>query len=313
MKLFSKIFLVVGVLSWAFGVTSAATWDLRNWMDNLNDEIPFGYGVSQKITVDQITPDKIIIKSPVIQDEFNVKIKKYTVMFSQYPLSQILEDPNLLDQSKEKTFDFTTVGTEITMELKTTEDVINPSTVYYLSVIPKDQNGILWEISNEIWFKLATQTSGEGNAPTASSTHTAPGANMSLANVTHTITQNKATLRWTSVDGSSMVDIFLWNPTSEVFERLSSVNMSDEKYEFTLRRNGEYVINFMPNNDGTEYRYTFVVNGVTPTSTSAGNTTSSTTPTIGKIPATWPKENILIVLAIAFVLYIWYRKLKAKH
>lgn len=112
-------------------------------MDNLNDEIPFGYGVSQKITVDQITPDKIIIKSPVIQDEFNVKIKKYTVMFSQYPLSQILEDPNLLDQSKEKTFDFTTVGTEITMELKTTEDVINPSTVYYLSVIPKDQNGIL--------------------------------------------------------------------------------------------------------------------------------------------------------------------------
>jgi len=71
---------------------------------------------------------------------------------------------------------------------------------------------------------------------------------MSLANITHTITNNKATLRRTAVDGSDKIDIFLWNPTSETFERLSSVNMSDEAYTFTLTRNGEYVINFMPNN-----------------------------------------------------------------
>jgi len=37
-----------------FGITSAATGDLRDWMDNLNGEIPFGYTISQKITVDQI-------------------------------------------------------------------------------------------------------------------------------------------------------------------------------------------------------------------------------------------------------------------
>jgi len=41
-------------------------------------------------------------------------------MFSQYPLSQILENTLLLDQSKEKTFEFTTVGTDITMELTVT-------------------------------------------------------------------------------------------------------------------------------------------------------------------------------------------------
>ena len=78
-------------------------------MDNLNGDIPFGYANSQKITVDQISTDKIVIKSPVIQDELGSKIKKYTVMFSQYPLSQILENTDLLDQSKEKTFEFTTV------------------------------------------------------------------------------------------------------------------------------------------------------------------------------------------------------------
>jgi hypothetical protein len=90
------------------------------------------------------------------------------------------------------------------------------------------------------------------------SLHTAPGADMSLAHISNTITSNKATLRWTSVDGSNKVDIFLWNPTSEVFERLASVNMADESYTFTLTRNGEYIINFVPNNGGTEYRYTFV-------------------------------------------------------
>jgi hypothetical protein len=168
-------------------------------------------------------------------------------MFSQYPLSQILEDTTLLDQSKEKTFDFTTVGTNVTMELTSTGDNITPSTVYYVSIIPKDQNGILGEISNELRFKLATQTYGEGTT-TGSTVHTAAGANMSLANITHTITSNRVSLRRTAVDGSDKVDIFLWNPTSEVFERLASVNMSDEKYDFTLTRNGEYIVNFMPNN-----------------------------------------------------------------
>jgi len=133
---------VLGVL--LFGITSAADGDLRSRMDNLNDEIPFGYAISQKISVNQIAADKIIINSPVIEDELGNQIKKYTVMYSQYPLSQILDNVALLDQSKEKTFNFTTLAaTGLTIELKAVEDGINPSVVYYISVIPKDQNGIL--------------------------------------------------------------------------------------------------------------------------------------------------------------------------
>jgi len=119
MKKLLSIF-VLGLL--LFGITTAATGDLRDWMDNLNSEIPFGYAVSQKITVDQIDINGLTIKSPVIQDELGNKIKKYTVMFSQYPLSQILETTSLLDQSKEKTFDFTTVDTNVTMQLTSTGD-----------------------------------------------------------------------------------------------------------------------------------------------------------------------------------------------
>jgi hypothetical protein len=71
---------------------------------------------------------------------------------------------------------------------------------------------------------------------------------MSLANITHTITNNNATLRWTAIDGSDKIDIFAYNPTSGIFERLASVNMSDESYTFALTRNGEYIITFVPNN-----------------------------------------------------------------
>ena len=132
---------------------------------------------------------------------------------------------------------------------------------------------------------------------------------MTLANVTHTITSNKATLRWTSVPGSNQIDIFLWNPTSQAFERLSTVNMSDESYTFALTRNGEYIVNFVPNNGGTEFRYTFVANGVTATSSI---TNTNGTPIIGVVPKTGPKENMLVVFAIAFVLYFVYRRLKVK-
>jgi len=51
------------------GITKAASGDLRSRMDNLNSETPFGYGVSQKISIGQIAADKIVINSPVIQDE----------------------------------------------------------------------------------------------------------------------------------------------------------------------------------------------------------------------------------------------------
>ena len=296
---------VVGLL--LLGLVSATESDLRSLIDTLNDDISFGYTLSQKVSVEEISVNKIVIKSPVIQDELGNVIKKYTVIFSQYPLSEMMDSISLIDEAREKTFEFTTVGADVLMDFTTTTDGISPSSVYYLSVIPKDEHNIFWELSNEIRFKLATQTYGDW-VHTDNSAHTAAGANMSLANITHTITNNNATLRWTAIDGSDKIDIFAYNPTSGIFERLASVNMSDESYTFALTRNGEYIINFVPNNGWTEYRYTFIANGITSTST-----TPTTTPIIWVIPATGPKENILIVLAIAIVLYIVYRKVRAKH
>lgn len=106
-SLFSKISILVLLF---VGVTTAASGDLWNWMDNLSDNIPFGYTLTQKVSVTQISPSKVTLTSPAIQDELGNKIKKYTVMYSIYPLAQILQTPTLLDQSKEKTFDFPVVN-----------------------------------------------------------------------------------------------------------------------------------------------------------------------------------------------------------
>lgn len=128
---------------------------------------------------------------------------------------------------------------------------------------------------------------------------------MNLANVTHVVAGNKITLRWTAINGSDSVDIFLWNPTTEVFTKLATVDMDDERYEFTGTRNGEYIINFMPNNGGREKRYTFTVAGI------AG------TPTVVKpiktVPHVGPAENIVVALFIAFVLYLLYRRNTLKN
>ena len=64
----------------------------------------------------------------------------------------------------------------------------------------------------------------------------------------------------------------------------------------------------MPNNWGTEFRYTFVANGVVATP----GITPTTPPIIGKIPKTGPKENILVTFGIALVLYLVFRRVKSK-
>lgn len=304
MKIFSSLpkILLIGALF--VGVTTAASGDLRSWMDNLSDTISFWYAATQKISVSQITASKVVISTPKIQDDIGNDIKTYTVMYSQSPLSAILENTALLDQSKEKTFTFTTVTGTVFLELNATADTIDPSKAYYISVIPKDQAGILWEISNEIRFKMANQSTGEGTY-TGGLTHAAAGADMNLANVTHVVAGNQVTLRWTAINGSDKVDIFLRNPTSEVFTKLATVNMSDERYVFTATRNGEFIINFMPNNGGREKRYTFTIAGVT-----------GTTPTVKpivKVPHVGPAENIVVALFIAFVLYLLYRRNTLKN
>lgn len=309
-KSISKLLLVwlilFGVLIFfSYAKAQTSTGDLRTWMDTLTDEIPFGYNKDQEISVSSISATGLTINSPVIVDELWAKISKYTLMFSEYPLSEILDNAALLDQSKEKTFEFTSPWTTVNMRLDVATDWLVASKLYYVSIIPKNANWILWEISNEIRFKLSDQSYGEW-ANTWTNLHSSAWADMNLANVSHTVSSNKVTLRWTAVDWSDNVDIFLRDPTWERFNKLWTVAMTAERYEFTINRNWEFIVNFMPDNDGAEKRYTFTVTWL--------RTTTTTTRTwITTVPKVWPAENIAVAIFVTFFLYVLYRRSYRKH
>jgi len=59
---------------------------------------------------------------------------------------------------------------------------------------------------------------------------------MDLAHVSHTTDGKNITLTWTAVDGET-VDIFVLNPDEEIYEKLDTVKMSDEKYTYPMRWN----------------------------------------------------------------------------
>ena len=232
-------------------------------------------------------------------------------MYSEYPLTDILEKTDLLNQTKEKAYELTGTTNPFTMELGTIDN-LDPMKTYYLFVIPKDSNGTLGEVSNELRFKLASKTYGDGGsntgtASTATTTavHNAAGADMSLANITHTTNGNTITLKWTNVDGSNTVDIAVLDSTNNTFNRIATVNMKDESYTFVANRNGEFVFQFSPDNGGKQVNYTATING-------AAVKTPTNNVQIQKVPRTGPAENTVAIILIFIVFYFGYKKLYRK-
>ncbi len=299
-------------LLWAFsliwiGVNAQGLGDL---IDSLGSEISFWYTASEKITVKEITNEKIIIESPVIKTQSSTNISKYTLMYSEYSLTEILESTNLLNQTKEKSIEFTGATTTFTIELGTADN-IDITKKYYLFVIPKDGSGNLWEVSNEIWFNILEKTYGDAgsNGTTMTATHNAAGADMSLANITPEINGNTITLKWIAINWSTTIDLAVMTPGSSTFNRIATVNMNDERYSYVANRNGTYIFQFSPDNGGKSVNHSVQINSIV---TSDGGTNQPQTPGITKVPKTGPKENILVITIAAFLWYLIYRKLYRK-
>jgi hypothetical protein len=124
---------------------------------------------------------------------------------------------------------------------------------------------------------------------------------LALANITHTITGNVITLKWTAIDGVDNMDIFVFDPKEESWIRLGEVKMSAEQYAYTMARDGEHIFNFKPLNGGKEFRYNV-------------NATRSEeeTPEIQPVQV-GPAENIMLLLLLSGLAYIGYRRYTAKR
>ena len=121
---------------------------------------------------------------------------------------------------------------------------------------------------------------------------------MEYANVRHTSDGKNITLTWTAVDGWGDVDIAIFNPNDEVFEKIATVKMSDERYVYPMRWNG--VQNFILTNECWQAKY------------KADEWIKEWEPEKIVTPATGPAENIMYIAIAAIILYgayaIFFRK-----
>ncbi|HRX63664.1 MAG TPA: hypothetical protein P5060_01015 [Candidatus Absconditabacterales bacterium] len=303
-KLFS---FILGAL-FAISLFSVSFGDsVLDYLDDLGGTVLFGYSSTEQISVDSIDSSSITIESPVLEDEFEDIISDYTLMYEEYPLIDVLDDPSLLDYSREKNFsNLDLVGeNNFTMELDTGDD-IDDETIYYVVAVPKDDAGSLGEISNEICFRLYDSLYGEGDeCEDAGEVGHAAGADMNLANVSHTINGDSVTLRWIAVNGSDEIDIFLRNEDQGTFSKLATVDMDDESYSFTISENGEHIVKFIPNNGGVEKNYTFNAMGI-------GDGEPEPTPTTVTPVVVGPKENIILIVIGTILVYLLYRLSRRK-
>lgn len=300
------LILIIGLFSIA--VNAQWLWDL---IDSLWSEISFWYTTTEKITIKEITDEKAVIQSPLIKNQNNENISNYTLMYSEFPLTEILENTSLLNETKEKTITLTWSENPFYVELWIS-DWLNPITKYYLFIIPKDSTGNLWEVSNEIWFNISSKTywdAWSSETYTLEETHDAAWADMTLANISHEINWNTITLKRIAVNWSETIDLSVMTPGSSSFNRVATVNMNQERYAFTSNRNWEYIFKFTPDNNWKEINYSLQMNT---TIIGWNNNNWGWWTVIPVVPKTWPKENAIVIIIAAFLGYLIYRKLYRK-
>lgn len=299
------------------GMVFAASGDLQSLIWNITDSVLFWYDDNNQITVKEVTSSKVVIETPILKDELWSVITKYYLTYGPYSLDELLNNSRadeLMNQFNDKLVTTSLTDWKLTIELTATWDNLDPSKKNYLVIIPKDQYDMPGSMSNEVRFQLSNQTKWNTSDPVSTTTVVAANdtgvhasaTDMTLANITHIQKGNKITLKWTAVEWSEQVDIFNYNPTTKVYEKLTTVNMDTEEYTYTINRNWEHQVKFLPT-DGKEKVYMFTVTGLTETTTPTTPTTEPT-PEIKKVPKVGPKENVMVAILLSSALYLLYRR-----
>ncbi len=286
----------------------------------------FGYGDENKVEVKNIEEDAITFVSPVLKNEEEEIITNYDVLFGAHPLEDILEDSSLTDSLKTKKVSAEKNTERFSFSLNVEEDSLDTEAIYYVYVLPKDVADMPWTVSREFCFNLKYKISDLGKECVAkvkeakeqeAAIHNAPGADIELANVTHTVDGETITLTWTAIDGSNTLEFFLLNEDETDSddtqrERLGKANMMDQKFVFSYDGEHSTSVLIKPDNGGREKVYT--LNFTPPVEkeepTKKPEPKKKPKPEIPVVPKTWTKENMLIILIIAILGFVLYKAMR---
>lgn len=273
--------------------------------------------------------NEITITSPIISDDLMYEIPEYRIFVSPYRIDQIKSNDPSVDTSKIIMKRFKREGNPSEMTFKIgASDWLDGDTAYYAFVSPLNEYDDLWTPSKEVCFHMnmrmcmmdtecdtfdalvnPTPIEPEIAEPeenteenTEEETHGAASdcVSMKLANVTHVTNGKTITLKWTDVgEGDVDIAVFVpdeWDPSNWSYKRIGTAKMSDEKFDYTMKWDGEH--NFILRNACGEVRYKADAKMWEPEKIVT--------------PATGPAENVLYIAIAAIVLYgaytIFFRK-----
>ena len=287
----------------------------------------FGYDSINRVFVDSIDTAKITLRSPIIRDIGGEYVIDYKTTYSTYLIEDLVlmstQELSTVMKAKDTRFGGGKDYVEITLGVS---DGLTADETYYLLVTPLDMYDVPGTTSPQICFNLEQQSYAVGDEclnfkkehqvadPTPTSTpteHSAAGADMSLANVTHTINGNTITLRWTRLVGSDKVDIFVWDMSAERYIRAVTARMSDERYDYSMKWDGEHIFRFVPL-EGAGREIVYNVNAMR-TSEKEPDKEPEKKPDPIVPPATGPVENVLVVLILSGVGYVLYKRYLQRH
>lgn len=175
---------------------------------------------------------------------------------------------------------YTTMDLEGELDLAVKSQDLQADKTYYGVVVPQNDNVVPGNYSKEFCFNFSTQEYAEGAAcetfkrpegvkvasledpapvdtPQEDEEHDAAGADMKLADISHTVQGNVITLTWTAVPNSENLEIKLFDKEKADYITLATVPMSQEKYEYTYdSATQEFLFAFIPRDSkGKEVRY----------------------------------------------------------
>ena len=314
-------------------IVSAAWLDYNRVFDEAHD---FGYSDNVNISVVgfQTLEDgtnRLKITSPVLRDSKDTAVGEYHIVLWEKPIKNYIESSNREDLKELDPVSIMEIDESVDLSIKQTDVTTDRS--YYGVIVPVNDNIIPGSYSNTFCFDFGSlsyalnedcnnfgrapekveepvveekeeeQTTKELTVALNEEENTeehsaADGADMSMADISHSVNGNVVTLTWTAVPYSDNVEIRIFDKANADYVTLGTVPMTQEKFQYTTKANeDELLFAFIPRDaKGREYRYDVNVRHET-----------DVTPEIKEAPKVGPAEDLLMILCVTAVLYLGYR------
>jgi len=326
-----QLSLAMMLVLWT-SIVSAAWLDYNRVFDEAHD---FGYSNNVNISVVgfQTAEDgvnRLKITSPVLRDSKDTAVGEYHIILWEKPIKNYIAGDR--DELKELPV-VSIMELDESVDLSVKQSSVTTDRSYYGIVVPVNDNVIPGNYSDTFCFDFGTLTyalasdcdnfgrSEKAEEPVVEEKqeeeqttkeltvalneeentdehNAADGADMSMADISHSVNGNVVTLTWTAVPYSDNVEIRIFDKANADYVTLGTVPMTQEKFQYTTKANEEELLfAFIPRDaKGREYRYDVNVRHE-----------ADVTPEIKEAPKVGPTEDLLMILCITAVLYLGYR------